>query len=458
MSNLESTLVEFNRKINDILSILDITSDVRLKLTQRDTYIGKVSELIHEAYDELEKKKSERDKLYEHKLAEIIKRFKKIIDDRYFITGNNTLISIQNDEETWQIINNIFYAFDNASREILAISNQPDLFYNDVEEKLLKPIGETIDKLKKFKTKCDEFLINVETNLNEIKYTIIEDYDANSVVLTENAKKEYYHEINYNSSLNPAEIGYNNQVREIFDIINKNNVFQITKKHSDLIRGNVQLVDDTYRNLSYDEIKTSMTGGSKVTALLYEFNIDMQETQKILGRIYLKWSEYIQVLKRLENYYAFQMYCLGKYSQVSVDKQKMFKFVDKNILTNYLHILRDITGKTQIFKQIDNKQMQNIINYFNQYHYFTIKKLEKFLTFIIGNLDYIQNKNNDEQKNDPATQKGHDAIRKKNNVDIDMCKGNVLDSFRIFNQFKDILDEYEKFNRTLNVKKIKNEK
>ena len=62
------------------------------------------------------------------------------------------------------------------------------------------------------------------------------------------------------------------------------------------------------------------------------------------------------------------------------------------------------------------------IFWFNIYHYFTIKKLQKFFEYII-----------------PMTE--------NKVIDIRRCKGDVYHNFVIFNQFKDILDVYDEMNK-----------
>jgi hypothetical protein len=112
----------------------------------------------------------------------------------------------------------------------------------------------------------------------------------------------------------------------------------------------------------------------------------------------------------------YQIYCIT--IPTSGKEQIIYRYIDGNILSEYKNLVDKIIINFNNFTQLTNKKDRDAILYFNQYHYFTIKKLKKFFDFVIPNIG-------------------------TKIIDIKMCKNDVYHTFTLFNQFKDILDVYK---------------
>lgn len=139
------------------------------------------------------------------------------------------------------------------------------------------------------------------------------------------------------------------------------------------------------------------------------FGIQLQNVNLIMGDIRKLYNYYIQLKIRM-NYFILYIMMIG----TNINKYDFvyYKFINRLTLDYYNKILMEINRRIII------GQRDKYIEYFDKYHYFTIKRLIKFCNFIISEV-------------------GDSDV-----VSINECTGKIRDTFIIFNNFKDILDNY----------------
>ena len=160
-------------------------------------------------------------------------------------------------------------------------------------------------------------------------------------------------------------------------------------------------------------VQLEQTGGS-----LYQDNINfllrfgraLQQVNSLMGEVQRLYTSYINYQIRL---YYFVIYLLLIMNSIN-EPVDMYVYINKSILIRYLNLL------VSILNGIETNNDDKIILYFSTYHYITIKRLVKFINFIVNNTG----------ENDM--------------IDINMSTGSVRDSFVLFNHFKNILDKIDK--------------
>jgi hypothetical protein len=155
-------------------------------------------------------------------------------------------------------------------------------------------------------------------------------------------------------------------------------------------------------------------GNRELQDLIIKYDIEFQSTHKLLNDFNAVYREFEELNMRFINYFLFQIACIIR---LLSRKQKLYAFINKRMIQTYLKKLEDIVGKFNDIRSVSSERI-SIIKYLNVYHYFTIKKLYKFFSF----LDKI--------------------VKDGEMISIDECVKEIYDNFIIFNQFKDLLNVY----------------
>jgi hypothetical protein len=136
--------------------------------------------------------------------------------------------------------------------------------------------------------------------------------------------------------------------------------------------------------------------------------------EKLFETIYftINLSQELKELQLRYNYYIAYVFAIIKHEATN-SARSIYKYVNKEILNKYHGLIKKIKEKF-------NDDLQNpIVQYFNKYHYYTLNKLDEFMSFVITH--YIDGKI----------------------IDVEACNRDISTSFIIFNHFKDILDRDE---------------
>ena len=270
-----------------------------------------------------------------------------------------------------------------------------------------------IDKKKSF-----DKIINTEYNISNIKFIINPDLDEN----------------NFKDDLKEKKILQENEIDiDNVNIINKmiesvSNILQIKDNINELTNLNLN-INDIQDDLDYVELKPKenwkyieqMGGVIEFTEkYIIDVNTDKKLVQfiKLLEKLFntifvtINLSQELKQLQLRYNYYVAYIFGIIK-EESSTSNRRIYKYINKNIIDKYLTIIK------KIISNFDTNLKNPVIEYFNKYHYYTLQKLDDFLTFILSNYD----------------------INKI--IDIDKCTGDIEISFIIFNHFKDLLDKPE---------------
>jgi hypothetical protein len=283
------------------------------------------------------------------------------------------------------------------------------------QEHILNNVNKTYNMFVRMKEKLDkDNHIKVEEYI--IKITLFSKYLSKIIEHLQDIQKtmKEAYECNYTSDdvidirlkhMDDTKNGTKNDeyLNNIPDIIEK----MLEYIYDDL---NLERINKKYINKMNDlhEAKEQYTLQYNVD-WIYKFNTKLKNIQEKIDIFTYNWNLYQQYKTRYYNFYLYQIYCLVK-------PINTFKYVTKKLLKEYSDCIDAIISKSQLPNQsID-------ILYFNTYHYFTLKRLCKFLIFMIDTLD----------KNDI--------------VDISKCSNDVYYDFLLFSHISDKLYNISKKN------------
>ena len=355
------------------------------------------------------------------KIRDVETKIDEILSKRYIKTEENMYMEIDK-EQTWKILGDIFSIFIKTKEEFDKISRSTEP-YDIVSAQILNYIRNVNDSLKMFMKTLEKLLKSFEDAIHVIRKSIYGIYEIDDITFVGDnikiPKEQYQVTTKYDSKITELVIGYDGIILDaIHGIVgNAFNKLQLSRIEETYLP-KLNTINERLQPLiskKYDGIQIGGNKHEEVIKYMYTFNIELQRVQKILMNVVNKWKEYQHMNHRFNNYFMYQIYCLT--IPVSGKNQINYVYIDSQILQEYKNILDNIIQKFNNFGQITDPDDKNAIIYFNKYHYFTIKKLNKFLNFI------IQNSNNKV-------------------IDIRKCKKDVYQTFLLFNQFKNIVDVY----------------
>jgi len=355
------------------------------------------------------------------KVSQIEDLINKILSERYIKVSSGLYLE-KGVGDSWDILGRIFKIFIFVKEEFDKIIKSTNT-YEEVSNQINLQISETLNILKVFHQFILELSGTLNKNIHILKSSIHDIYNINDITYVPETtiidKSKFKVDVTFKTKFGEVVVGYDGVVQDatygVFSKLFSN--LELDKINDDYFKNlnNIYEQIKPLFNKKYDGTQTQHGGDNDMMKNLYAFNIELQQTQKTMNDVINKLKEYEHYMFRFSNYISYQVYC----STVLVsDKQKFdYVYIDKLILEEYNKKISKIIQQFNNFNQITNVKEKDAIIYFNQYHYFTIKKLSKFIKFLLEN---INNKI----------------------IDIKKCKNNVYQLFIIFNQFKDILDVY----------------
>lgn len=397
-SYAKDKLVELNEEIKESLGMINFINQTMKEIQPTDASYNDMS----------------------LKLKRIDELINNIITKRYIQTGDKLYLEIEKGQ-TWKILSDIFSVFIRLKEDIDKIARSTES-YDMVSIEISGHVKKVLDVLRIFSDTISKLLNSFNDAILMIRKSVYDTYKIEDIVFVSDDTKitpdQFKSQTSFSSKFEELIVGYDGVISDATTGVIKNafNNLQLEK-----IKGNylekLNIIFDKIQplvNKKYDGIQT---GGSEETIKsLYIFNIELQKVQKILNNVMLKWKEYQHFNYRFNNYFMYQIYCLTIPTSGKV--QINYKYIDKNTLLEYKNLVEKIIINFNNFTQLTNGKERDATLYFNQYHYFTIKKLKKFFDFVIPNTG-------------------------TKIIDIRMCKKDVYHTFTIFNQFKDILDVYK---------------
>lgn len=356
-----------------------------------------------------------------NKYDNIINNLNKVIQTYFYNFKQNIDLDIETDI-------NLFIKSEKAKWE-----NIIEIYKNFINN--YKSIVETIKG-----NNLTEIIKIVNKNLDE---NIIElNKLVNLLILTKEKLENVQEKFNsiIDAKYNKSDIKLTNKMQNIVDIsqnflylnsVKFNNVQQLIKP------GNIKLLQSIIEgliselniitidlNLDLPEIENRViklqSGGNPIEKLnntiekLNEFGIQLQNVNLLMNNVRELNDNYIQLKIRM-NYYILYIMMIER--DINKSHLTYYKFINKLILEYYNKIL------TEINRNIITKQGDKYIEYFDKYHYITIKRLIKFCNFLISEI-------------------GDNDV-----ISVDECTGKIFNTFIIFNNFKYILDDYIKIKK-----------
>lgn len=165
--------------------------------------------------------------------------------------------------------------------------------------------------------------------------------------------------------------------------------------------------------------------GSEINSKLIVINESIQKIYDKIDKINTQNKEYVQLYVRYNYFVTYLSLIIRRYSLT--DELKLYKYVDKQVVSHYLKLIADIMNSFTLdkLKKTDKlSQLNKFLLYLNKVHYITLKRVNDFLTKVMSVLD----------KSPPNT-----VILISEQTD-----DNIAFDFIIFNHFKEILNEFRK--------------
>lgn len=280
-----------------------------------------------------------------------------------------------------------------------------------------KKVIEVINILKTFSEIMRKKRENIELNINK-------EYSKDDITFLRDEEKDKQYTFR-------VEMGGNMKINNFPNITNfkksMSNFKNLYPKDSDKIlefKFNTKIDDYKPKNQLF------MSGG--VDKL-----IDIDKVKKIHKNLILlsynidKLKEKLHNLKRdidafniiRQRKNMFLIYCFSiflKTEKELITESILYAYINKGILQFYKSIIKDIINK---IKKNNDKESDKykIIKYMKDYHYFTLSYLDKFLEFILKNMETEQV------------------------IDIFNCGEDIRGMFLLLNEFKSILESYNEF-------------
>jgi hypothetical protein len=340
---------------------------------------------------------------------------------------------ILDDDESNPTKYDIFFNIDNKlfTDQIKDFNDKLKILYgpyiNDSEKSLKKNIIQNINKVDEIIEISKKFNEYIQEKKNEINKILLINYNINDLKIIDNLPENENFWISFDlikldqdsaldfKSLKQIEsdiktISDNIKINENINKLYEINVFKIK---------NPNLTDLTDL-LNIDEVinlKSFGQSGGILDNKYYTFDSDLQVSDYIKKIEYLfelldnifNDFEYMKEIHYRYNFYIAYLYLIIRESAKNI-KMEMYQYISKNKLLLYQKVFSNIK------KQIVNiQQSNNVLEFFNKYHYITIKKLNELIIFILPNL------------NDT------------NYVNINKCTGNIYYDFILFNHFRQII-------------------
>lgn len=335
----------------------------------------------------------------------------KILDKNYIRSVNQLLLSQQANNEPITKLTDIFSIF----MENKSMIDQNMKTYTDLEKAITINIDARIQSLSVLQQNISDALILTNQALITIKSSVFTEYEPSQIVPADRVINESQFQVRaVLDGLKKLIIGYDGMISDA-----TLNTMATAYEHI-----NLAMNEQRFARV-LDELKSEMTdvlskeqptfqkGGQELAQSLVNFNVALQQTQRELGLFIASWNEYQQFKLRYYNYFKYHVYCLTDKKQVA---KPIYIYINKATLRKYLDTINDIISKFMSVNTLDKQK--EIIQYFNIYHYFTLKKLRKFIIYLTN------------------------IITDQYVIDIMKCTGEVYLSFMLFNQFRDFLDIY----------------
>lgn len=425
LSESKKTIGEINKKISDIQ---DILKEDEFKLESYEGFKKIVSE--NKIINELELTKNKIEKLndrlkVETKNVNYKKPKKTFIED---ITKNTDINDKTDLDSVLDLLNKELESSYKSYKKITeadteSISKQIKNINEYIEKIniLLKNSVEIKNKLKKYNELIDESL----------KFTYNKDEIFNpDVTEFENSKEKYSQQTSSNFVKPESNKLLKLNIGQIDDIVNnytkyKNNT--ITEDIYDIYKPNFAKFDpdnnkennkeeqkggtnEEMKEEKKEEIKKEQNTIKDLERTLTEFKSNLSKYVTTHNELKTEITTYNLNQIYLTTHTLF--YTLIITNQLFDEGYVVFNYINKGMMTFYHRIIKSI------MKRIDNDDT-DIIMYFKKYHYFTLKKLDSFLTEL--------------------TKK----TQAKEIIKILNCKGETSKRFLLLNYFKRLLEAYK---------------
>jgi len=373
--------------------------------------------MINFVYQKLnEKQGDERLDGINDRIKKFNEQFDEIAKGRYFRSENGYIEDNKN--EPWKILGNVFSIFIDDKNKMDSIISSSEQYDNVVKNKLLEHLRKRLDEIETFKYYLEQFSLKIRNFIGLMKTVTNDKYQIEHVkIIHEDIKemKRMTYDTQQELILGRESI--------LLDIV-PNTVESLIEnlKRDSLIDENIQKIlnvrekiIDTKMIDGFFHDTTIQEGGNKdLQQIMAQYDNSFNSVHKLLNEFHKILKEYEQLSIRYDNYFLFQMACILNLLE---HKQEQYAYIDKSIIQKYSSILHRIMECFNNPNNIKSSKEKQIINYLNTVHYFSIKRMDKFVTFLSS---MIQN----------------DVI------DVDHCVDEIYDSFIMFNQMKNILDTY----------------
>lgn len=334
-------------------------------------------------------------------------------------TDADTIMFLKTEKARWENLVVIYLHFINGYQKVLTEVRGMNL--EEISVVVAREVGETIKEFEQFATELAGADATLERAITEMTSVMNVRYDPTDLVTTatnpkvvtlEDAVKAYRMSVHFDDSLfvvKPENV-------DILDAVFSTTVHQM--KSVSLKGINLELPQIEGRfvvkgapSVAPAPVARTQSGGDlQLTAKrLTEFGIRLQETNLLLGEVRRRHETYVQLKIRLNH---FLLYLMMIATSVSRREVSYYRSVNLVVVEHYLSII------TEIDRQITVGERNRFSRYFDVYHYYTVKRLRRFLQFLVPYL---------------ADGVVIDALR---------STGNVRESFVLFNHFKDIVDAY----------------
>ena len=383
----------------------------------------------------------------ENKLKELYenKNFKKIIDEyndkikktswtKERINNEFSLSNLDRDDIFMEV--NTFENFNNQLLMLFSpyLNNYDELKNKtDLDEKrsgLLQNIDNEIENVNDLIKLAQEFNNYVNEKKKNINKILNFSYSQDDIIFIDNSDKKIKEteflikleekSVPEESQLNLAEI--RNIQNTLIDAING---LKLKDQMENLKNFNILNVTDNLNDiLNIDKaisIKKSQSGGEFETKYITtsETNKKMFSLLKKVEKLYeiiettLDDAKYLKEVQYRYNFYLAYLFLVIRQTS-SKDEMYVYKYLTKDKINKYINVLTKIKNK---FTNLQDSDKNTI--YLNKYHYLTIEKISNVLQFILSKF--------------PSD---------NHVVDVDKCKGNILNDLNLFNHFKSIIIAY----------------
>jgi hypothetical protein len=402
--------------------------DLKL-LKQFDEHINYSLGLINFIYQTIEKKGEQgveqseqlrQLRMINERVIKFNEQIDKIISQKYVINNEGMFIE-DNKNETWKVLGNVFAMFIDDKKRLDNIMLSTESYDDVIKNKLLIHLKKRYEEIELFKNYLDAILLKIKNVIAYMKKIVHEDLTEKHIKIISDTfqNEDDYMRMSYDK---PKELllgretillnmipniseGIIGKIRTD-DIVNKSISEFLVLREKTMRQKN--MVDETLFGI------IQQGGNRELQDLIIKYDIEFQSTHKLLNDFNAVYHEFEELNMRFINYFLFQIACIIR---LLSRKQKLYAFINKRMIQTYLKKLEDIVGKFNDIRSVSSERI-SIIKYLNVYHYFTIKKLYKFFSF----LDKI--------------------VKDGEMISIDECVKEIYDNFIIFNQFKDLLNVY----------------